>query len=409
MKKIKKILVEQLKVGMYISDLDEGYMDHPFILSRFQVKDDGVIRKLIDAGIRAVYIDTSKGLDVPDAPSYSDILKNLKNEMDKIADDKKNGEDKVKVSIYDELDSAQKTYNEAGRIIRYIIDDVSKGRRISEDKAKLSVAKISESITKCQDALLLLCSSKNKNDHIFQHSISVCSLVVAFCNSLGFDEQSVNSAGLGGLLLDVGKAKIDNKIINKTLKLTEKEFNILKEHVAEGRKIIDQIPDMPEISKQVICEHHENYDGSGYPKGLKGDEISKFGRIAAICDVYDAITSDRLYRKGLIPNKALSKIFEWRGSKFDRLLVEQFIHTIGIYPTGSFVMLESGRVALVIQQNGKSLLTPIIKVFYDSIIKKYVKPVEVDLSEGFSDRIADAVSPLKLKLDINPMDILLTL
>jgi HD-GYP domain-containing protein (c-di-GMP phosphodiesterase class II) len=226
---------------------------------------------------------------------------------------------------------------------------------------------------------------------------------------LGFDEQSVNSAGLGGLLHDTGKAKIDNKIINKTVKLTEIEFNIAKEHVAESRKIIDQIPDIPEISKQIICEHHENYDGSGYPKGLKGDKISKFGRIAAICDVYDAIAFDRLYRKGLIPNKALSKIFEWRGSKFDRLLVEQFIHTIGIYPTGSFVMLESGRVALVIQQNGKSLLTPIIKVFYDSIIKKYVKPVEVDLSEGFSDRIADAVSPLKLKLDINPMDILLTL
>ena len=408
MKKIKKILVEQLKVGMYVSDLDEGYMDHPFILSRFQVKDDGVIRKLIDAGIHAVYIDTSKGLDVPDAPSYRDILKNLKNEMDKIAEDK-NGEEKVKASIYNELDSAQKTYNESGRIIRDVIDDVRKGRPVSEEKAKLSVAQIYGSITQCQDALLLLCSSKNKNDHIFQHSISVCSLVVAFCNSLGFDEQSVNSAGLGGLLLDVGKAKIDNKIINKTLKLTEKEFNILKEHVVEGRKIIDQIPDMPEISKQVICEHHENYDGSGYPKGLKGDEISKFGRIAAICDVYDAITSDRLYRKGLIPNKALSKIFEWRGSKFDRLLVEQFIHTIGIYPTGSFVMLESGRVALVVQQNGKSLLTPIIKVFYDSIIKKYVKPVEIDLSEGFSDRIVEAVSPSKFKLDINPIDILLTL
>ena len=203
-------------------------------------------------------------------------------------------------------------------------------------------------------------------------------MLVAFCNLTGFDRESIYSAAIGGLLHDIGKAKIDDKILKKPGRLTSQEFEIMKTHVEEGRKILDKIENIPEIAKHIAYEHHERYDGSGYPAGLKGDKISKIGRMVAICDVYDALSSVRVYHNALIPHEALRKIFEWSDFQFDKVLVEKFVHMMGIYPVGTLVMLESGFVSVVLQQNGDSLLKPVIRTFYDAFAKRFVKPVELD-------------------------------
>ena len=165
----------------------------------------------------------------------------------------------------------------------------------------------------------------------------------------------------------------------------------MKSHVVESRRILLETEGIRETSIQVAYEHDERHDGSGYAQGLKGDQISVIGQMAAICDVYDAITSDRVYHKGMQPHEALRKIFEWSRFHFNPQLVQQFLRTIGIYPVGTLVMLESGRIALVVEQAEDSLLQPKVKVFYDGRRRQYLPPTEVDLAKsaghGGADRI----------------------
>ncbi|MHB1665375.1 MAG: HD-GYP domain-containing protein [bacterium] len=405
---MKKITVKQLKVGMYISDINSGWSEHPFLLNHFPVKNSNTINKIISVGIKEVYIDPSKGIDVPDAPTDIDIKKKINGDMINIARDKKQNEKKElfrKVTIQEEIGNAKKIHCEAVKIVRNAMNEARLGRQVSIKWLEPVVGEIYESIMRCPDALLSLCRVKNKDDYTFQHSVSVSALQVAFSCSIGLDERSIYFAGIGGLLHDIGKIMIPDNILNKPDKLTEDEFVIMKSHVIEGKKILDLVEGIEEISKQIAYEHHERYDGTGYPKGLRGEEISGTGRMAAICDVYDAITSNRVYRRGIMPNEALSKILEWSSFHFDRFLVEKFVRTVGIYPVGTLVQLEFDLIGVVAEQYADNLLCPIVKVIYDSKRGRYINPVYLDLSEKSADNeIVGLV--LHEKLDIDPLSFL---
>ena len=406
----KKILVEELKVGMYISDMNAPYMDYPFFRTRFMIKDDETIEKIKSSGIRSVYIDPSKGIDAPHALTYLSINEKIKEMMENIVTKDNGTKESSKREItfvLKEMPAAKKTHEEAVTKIHSILDEARSGGEIEVKDAMSTAVQLADSVIRCPEAVHLICRIKDKDNYTFQHSVSVCSLLVAFCNLTGFDRESIYSAAIGGLLHDIGKAKIDDKILKKPGRLTSQEFEIMKTHVEEGRKILDKIENIPEIAKHIAYEHHERYDGSGYPAGLKGDKISKIGRMVAICDVYDALSSVRVYHNALIPHEALRKIFEWSDFQFDKVLVEKFVHMMGIYPVGTLVMLESGFVSVVLQQNGDSLLKPVIRTFYDAFAKRFVKPVELDLSKNMSEKITGAISIEDLKLDVNPMDMLL--
>jgi len=269
------------------------------------------------------------------------------------------------------------------------------------------VEQMTESILRNSGALLSLCRVKNKDDYTFQHSVSVCALLVTFCRAVGLDAQTIHLAGVGGLLHDIGKVRIPDKILNKPGQLTDDEFKTMKNHVVESKAILAATPGISEISILVAHEHHERHDGSGYAQGLKGDGISKMGRMAAICDVYDAITSDRVYHKGMAPHEALRKIFEWSKFHFDPLLVQQFMRAIGIYPVGTLVMLESGRIGIVLEQAEGNLLQPLVKVFYDSKRGQHITPQVVDLSrpigQGGGDRISGHETPEKWGINLSQL------
>ena len=388
---------------MYVSDINSSWTDHPFLLNQFLVKDKKMINKIISVGVREVYIDPSKGLDVPDAPTYAEIQKEIEGDMINIAGDKKEGrrgDSYRRVTIYEEMGSAKKIFGEAVRIIHNIMNEARLGNQVGIERAEPVVGQISDSILRCPDAFLSLCRVKNKDDYTFQHSVAVCALQVAFSRSVGLDERSIYYAGIGGLIHDIGKIMVPGNILNKPGKLTEDEFAIMKSHVSESKKILDSISGIENISKQVACEHHERYDGTGYPNGLSGEAISRTGRMAAICDVYDAITSDRVYHKGMTPHEALSKILEWSSFHFDRLLVEQFVRAVRIYPVGTLVQLKSGLIGVVVEQCEENLLYPSVRVFYDSGRGRYVEPLYLDLSKiNGEDKIELQVSPEKLGID----------
>lgn len=387
---------------MYIADLGSDWMSHPFLRKSFPVRDETTIAKIVEAGIHHVYIDPALGLDVEDAPTNREVERQLEQEMAEVAVQPMA---ERRVSASEEMGRAKKIHAEANKIIHNIMQDVRLGEQVQLEKVEPVVEKLTDSILRNGNALLSLCQVKNKDDYTFLHSVSVCALHVSFCRAVGMDAATIHLAGIGGLLHDIGKVKVPGDILNKPGRLEEDEFAIMKSHVTESKKILDLTPGITETSIQVAHEHHERHDGSGYPRGLKGDAISQMGRMAAICDVYDAITSDRVYHKGMAPHEALRKIFEWSKFHFDPALVQQFLRTIGIYPVGTLVMLESGRIGVVLEQSTGNLLQPKVRVFYDGKRGQYLPPQEIDLSQplghGGGDRITSHEVAERWGIDLN--------
>jgi putative nucleotidyltransferase with HDIG domain len=394
---VKRIDVGDLKVGMYIHDLNCDWMSHPFLRRRFKVENEADIRKIADAGIHEVYIDTTKGLDVAHAPTAREVNRELESQMRAIASEAA-PPTPVRVESGVELKRARRVHQEANSIIHNMLQDVRLGKQVDLELVAPSVQKITDSILSNGGALLSLCRIKDKDNYTFQHSVSVGALMVSFCNALGMDRETVIMAGIGGMLHDTGKMLVPDAILNKPGRLTEEEFAQMKCHVVESQNILERTAGISQLSIQVAVQHHERHDGSGYPAGLKGEEISEMGQMAAIVDVYDALTSDRCYHKGMSPTDALRKIYEWSKFHFNPALVQAFMRTIGIYPVGTLVLLKSGRLAVVVEQNEKSLVAPQVKVFFSSKSNTYITPELIDLSRS-QDAIVRHESPANWKVD----------
>ena len=399
---LKKVDASQLKIGMFIHDLDCGWMDHPFVRNRFTLSSDEEIYKIRHARIRGVVIDCSKGLDVDDAPTLAQADAATEAEVTALA---------VKpvvvarVSLGEELARAANIRKQAAGLVRTVMADARLGKAVELDKVGPVVESVTESILRNSGALLGLLRIKNKDDYTFLHSVSVCALLVAFCRSRNMDEDTIYQAGLGGLLHDTGKALVPDAILNKQGRLTDEEFDIIKRHPRDGYEILAKTPEIGRIPLDITLHHHERRDGSGYPDRQGEGEISELAQMAAIVDVYDAITSDRCYHKGMPAAEALRKIYEWSKHHFNPTLAQEFMRCVGIYPVGTLVLLESGRLGVVIEPHETSLLTPKVNVFFSTKSQSYIKPQTIDLSKPFGfgggDKIVRHESPEKW--NVNPL------
>lgn len=393
---IKQIRADQLKPGMYIHDLNCGWLDHPFVSNTFQVRDTETVDKIVNLGIRELYIDTLKGADVWEARPQTEVNADLERRLAEIA--QKRAEKPVVVELKDETARARRLHVEAQKIARLVLDDVRFGQKIQVDRIEPLAESMVESVFRNQDALLPLARLKNLDDYTFEHSVGVSALLIAFGRSMKLSKEVIKEIALGGLLLDIGKANIPDAILKKPGKLSDDEFARMQSHVVEGLKLLKQVPGISEIVVKMVGEHHERFDGTGYPNKLAGKQISRYGQMAAIVDVYDAITSDKVYCRGMPPTQALKKLLEWSKHHFDPQLVQGFIRAIGIYPTGTLVRLESNRMGVVIEQNEGNLLEPVVRVFYHAAQQYYIPPEIVDLSK-VQDKIASFENYDKWKID----------
>jgi putative nucleotidyltransferase with HDIG domain len=216
--------------------------------------------------------------------------------------------------------------------------------------------------------------------YTFEHSVSFSVLMMAFAKSMGLSDKIICEVGIGGLLHDIGKTLTPDNILNKPGKLTDEEFVIMKEHVVHSRKILEKTKGLSKISMDIAAQHHEKFDGNGYPLGLKGDQISHYGQMSAIVDVYDALTADRCYHKGKEPSEVLKLLVKWSGAHFNSSLVRKFIQSVGIYPAGSLVMLSNNHLAKVIDIN-ENMLKPIVEVFINAKTRSYIPRKLIDLSK----------------------------
>lgn len=397
---LKKIDSSQLRVGMAIHDLDCGWMEHPFVRNRFVISSEDEIRKVLHAGIRGVTIDCGKGLDVDDAPTVEEADAVLDAEVAAIA---AKPVAPLRTTLAEEFDRAVAIRRQAAGLVKTVMQDARLGKAVEMDKVSPVVESITASILRNASALLGLSYIKNKDDYTFLHSVSVCTLLVAFCRSRKMDDETIYQAGIGGLLHDTGKALVPDHILNKPGRLTDEEFEVVRRHPRDGYEILRRSPEIGPIPLDITLHHHERRDGTGYPDRQGADQIGELAQMAAIVDVYDAITADRCYHKGMPAAEALRKMYEWSKFHFNPALTQEFMRCVGIYPVGTLVLLESGRLGVVVEPHETSLLTPKVNVFFSTKSQTYIKPETIDLSRGLGfgggDKIVRHESPEKWKVD----------
>jgi putative nucleotidyltransferase with HDIG domain len=376
---IKKIKVEQLKPGVFVHDFNCGWLHHPFLRNRVQLKTDADIERILKHQIREVYIDTDQGKDVDDAPTEPEVEDEIQKQISQL--DEPNLRKRDRVALQEEMVRAKILLTEAKEKIQSLMDGVKLGKQIDMQQVENLVDKVTESVLKNSDALVSLARIKNKDEYTYLHSLAVSALCISFGEHLQLGDKKVKAIGVGGLLHDIGKVRVPSEVLNKPGPLTEKEFEIIKQHVKYGDCILRETTKIEEDSICVTAHHHERLDGTGYPEGLKGNEISLFGQMGAIVDIYDALTSERCYKNAMPPTNALRKLFEWSNGYVNRELVERFITCLGIYPIGTVVRLRSGLIGVVIDHGEKGLLYPMVRALYDTRKQKPVSPFEIDLSK----------------------------
>lgn len=387
---LKKIAIADLRVGMYIHELCGGWMDHPFWRSKFAVKDVQDLAKVRESGVAELWIDTGKGADVPAAVRI-ETESVVADEVDQMlaAAESVLAPLAQQVEFDQEVKRAAKICNKAKDAVVSMFQEVRMGKAIDADAAGELVDEISSSVMRNPGALISLARIKTADDYTYMHSVAVCALMVSLARQLGQDETSTRELGLAGLLHDLGKALMPPEVLNKPGKLTDDEFAIMRTHPGEGHQLLVQGNAVGEIVLDVCRHHHEKVDGTGYPDHLKGEQISLHAKMGAVCDVYDAITSNRPYKAGWDPAESIRKMTEWSKGHFDERVFQAFVRSIGIYPVGSLVKLDSGRLGVIIEQSEKSLLLPVVKVFFSTRAQTYIKPELIDLSKPAAmDRIA---------------------
>jgi putative nucleotidyltransferase with HDIG domain len=374
---LKRIPASELLQGMYIHELCGSWMEHPFWKTRFLLANPKDLQRIRDSGIREVWIDIDKGLDVPSGQTVEQV--NIETEALLLAVEPVT--ESPRLGLDEEIERAAKLCDSSKVAVMAMFGDARMGRAIDVTHVAELVDEISASILRQPNALISLARLKRADEYTYMHSVAVCALMIALARQLQLSEDQVREAGMAGLLHDIGKMAVPNEVLNKLGKLTDSEFELIRGHPEAGGKILLDCQQVGALVLDVCLHHHEKVDGSGYPHKLKGGQISLFAKMGAVCDVYDAITSNRPYKRGWEPAESIHKMAEWSKGHFDEAVFQSFVRAVGIYPTGSLVRLQSGRLGVVLEQHGQSLLTPRVKVFFSIESKAQIAPQIIDLSE----------------------------
>ena len=395
---LKKISVDKLKPGMYVAKIaSQGISLHEHEREG-RIKDKLTIKALMQRGVKELYIDTEQGDDSPDAISMEQSDKQLESEIKEIASIREDKEDNVEFE--QEFEKASKIHTEALNMVGHALEAAKMGEMIELDGFESLAENFMDSVKRNQNALACLSRIRDKDSYLMEHSVNVAVLMSILGKHLKLDRTYLHQCVTGALLHDIGKILIPDTILHKPGKLTPDEFNIMKRHSLYSRKILEKNHGFPQVAINVAGQHHERIDGRGYPEGLKGDEVSPEARMASVVDIYDAITADRVYHKGMPPSVALKRMLEWCGPHLDTQYVHSFIKAIGVYPVGSFVELESGLAGVVIEENPGSI-KPIVKVMYSLKQNGYVKVVKLNLSKNScKDKIVKTLNPDDYSINI---------
>ncbi|MGM0434675.1 MAG: HD-GYP domain-containing protein [Pseudomonadota bacterium] len=396
---IKRLPAGSLRVGMFITDLNNDWIPHNQEKRRGFIRRDETIAGIQKLGAQYVYIDTAQGLDSDDAEPAFEV--DRKNEAALQAAAESAPSDIKSRALDEEMGRAREVHNQAQSMVDNLMQDVKLGKAVDVAPIHDLAHDLKESVFSNPNALSALGRIREKDNYLLEHSVNLSVLMSVFGKGLGLGHEVMEQIIVGALLHDIGKILTPDDILHKPGKLSEREFQVMKEHVAHSRDILMNSDGVGELTLLTAAEHHERLDGTGYPAGLTGEEISQYGRMAAIADVYDAITADRVYHKGITPTQGLKRLLEWSGDHLDPHLVREFIRCIGIYPVGTVVLLESARLGVVMETNPEDQRLPVLRVFYNTQFRQLIPVEMLDLAApGAQDRIVKAIDPRDHNLDV---------
>ncbi len=380
----RKVNVAYLKEGMYVSNLDRPWIDTPFLLEGFLIKTEEDLSSL-NSYCTYVFIDPDRGIEATEYIEEAPRLKTNTYLERFLQDNKKKVKYENLKSTKEELPTAKTALEDASNQVAHIMDDVKDGKNLNIDAVRGVVEPILDSIIRNSEAYMWLSMMQKKSAYAYSHSVDNCALAIAFGRFMGLPKKDLRTLAIGLLMMDMGNVRVPEGILNKKGRLTEAEYRIVKKHVLQGVDILKGTKGMNEDIVNIALTHHERFDGSGYPAALQGTQIPVYGRMAAIIDCYDAMTSNRPFSAAKSPYAALQNIYNWRGSAFQPELVEQFLQCIGVYPTGSLVEMTNGEVAIVLEQNLTQRMRPKVMLILDEDKAHFMEYKIVNLSDQFED------------------------
>ena len=381
---LTKIDVEDLKVGMYVASLDRPWLETTFLYQGFELKNQADINA-VSQQCKFVYINIAK-------QGKSETF-----QLQPLSDTKVNLNSpclyKKTSSFTKEINHAGYVYKEASDLIKNFMEDMYLDRTFSVKMAKKAVANCVNSVLNAPDALLWMTQLKNRDLYTSQHSMNVCILAITLGRQINLTTDQLNIVGLCGMMHDMGKMRVPLDILNKPGKLEDGELKIMQSHAEIGWQLLSESSEMSREAIDVAHSHHEHVDGTGYPRGLSGEKISLYTRIVAIVDMYDAITSDRVYQKGRTHIDAISIMTKLCDTHLDADLTYKFIECLGIYPPGSLVEMTNGEIAIIVEANPTRLKPKVLL-----LLNEHKQPQEermVDLSKVNADNTGQPYKILK--------------
>lgn len=405
MQKIQ-INVADLKKGMYVSELDRPWNETRFLFQGFRITNDQELLQLRDT-CEYVYVDAGKSaIDiVPDLISLGKTTARAKPPAPKKTQLLKPADPPCQVSFEKEFPQAKRIYLEALENIRQIFHDVRLARAVAHQEVRETVRVITESILRHPDALKLMASFKEKSDHAVSHALHVCILTLAFGRYLGLTQSKLEELGMGALLHDVGELSLPEEILQKAAgQYSEDELEEMKLHTTYGVEILNNSKNIPNIVFEIVRDHHERMNCTGYPRRLCGTDINYMTMIVSIADVYDAVTMGLENKPRISSTDALKSMYDWRETLFDGDLIEHFIQCLGIYPVGSVVELNSEEIGIVVNFTEKKRLSPRVMLVKDPKHQLYTPPRLIDLSQYNHDdtryEIRRVVNPDEYQIDV---------
>ena len=408
-----RIPPDQIKIGMFVCGFGGSWFDHPFWRSRFVVESEADATKIRMTAIPYVEIDEARGwarcaepegFDTPDdaapddpARAYRCLRSAARSERPAVRTAAPQGattptalEQRNKEQIARMVDGAKTT-------MRGLFDDARMGRAIrTQDTVKL-IDDIAVAVSRSPRTILDIVRLKKKDEYTFMHSVAVCALMINLAQFLGKNAAEVRDYGQAGLLHDVGKMGIPEHILNKPGPLTDEEFAAVRAHPEHGFQLLSQAGEVCDTALDVCRHHHEKQDGTGYPFGKNANDISEVAALGAICDVYDAMTSNRVYKKAWTPVEAVAAMWQWEGH-FDRKLLFAFVQSVAIFPEGMLVRLRSNRLGVVKPPRRRDT-GPRVVAFYATRNHELIKPEQLYLADGVGvDSIVAPADPVEWRL-----------
>lgn len=389
-----KIPIDTLMIGMFVTAIEDSKRIN--LANAGRVPNNDSIQQLIRKGIKFAWVDQSLSV-------HGCVFKPVPTAQKPVISESHNisPPPKKPTSRFSNQKRSARIIREAKGLAQKLISQTFEGKIIDVSNIDDWADDLIEMVLIDSDALQCVSALRNKNKYLLEHSVNVACLLVTFGKHLGLEKETLKQMAIGGIIHDVGKIHIDDKVLNKPAKLTPEEFEHIKLHQVYARDIITNVRGLSDISSDVCLMHHEKLDGNGYPLGLKDEQIPVHGRMSCIVDIYDALTADRCYKRGMSSAEAFKILLSLTPFHLDKDLVYKFINCIGVYPVGSIVELSDGRVGIVWTSNHDEPLKPEVKCFYSRKYSRFIEVSYIDLKSS-QHKIDRAIAPHNLEVDATP-------